>query len=93
VGSLLIHFQPAYDALVAMALFLEMMAVEGEKLSALVKKLPRYHIVKDSLVCPAYRLHTLVAGVKKLYRGLEINQQDGLRLEKRPLGACASFDY
>ena len=67
--------------LVTMALYLEMMAVEGEKLSTLVKRLPRYHIVKDSLVCPAYRLHTLVAEVKKLYKGLEINQLDGLRLE------------
>ena len=79
------YFQPAFDALVTMALYLEMMAVEGEKLSTLVKRLPRYHIVKDSLVCPAYRLHTLVAEVKKLYKGLEINQLDGLRLEKKDL--------
>ncbi len=61
------------------------MALEGIKLSTLVKRLPRYHIVKDSLICPPYRLHTLVAEVKKLYKGLEINQLDGLRLEKKDL--------
>ena len=79
------YFQPAFDALAAMALFLELLAVEGQKLSALVERLPRYHIVKDSLVCPAHRLHTLVAEVKKLYPGVEINQMDGLRIDKKDL--------
>lgn len=77
-GLALADFQPAFDGFVVMGLILEMMAVRQKKLSELVKALPRYHIVKDKLICPPHRLHSLVAETRKLYPRAEINSLDGL---------------
>ncbi|MBC7362765.1 MAG: hypothetical protein H5U06_10900 [Candidatus Aminicenantes bacterium] len=82
-GLALRDFHPAFDGFVIMGLVLERMAVEQKKLSELVKELPRYHIVKDKIVCPPHRLHTLVAETRKLYPGEEINSADGLRITRK----------
>jgi phosphomannomutase len=74
------NFQPAFDGFAVMGLILEMMAVEQKKLSELVKPLPRYHIVKDKVICPPHRLHSLVAETRKLYPRAEINSLDGLHV-------------
>ncbi|MGB9894201.1 MAG: phosphoglucosamine mutase, partial [Candidatus Saccharicenans sp.] len=77
-GVALRTFHPAFDALAVMGLILEMMAAEQKKLSELVKSLPRYHLVKDKIICPPHRLHSLVAETRKLYPRAEINSIDGL---------------
>ncbi|MGQ9801904.1 MAG: phosphoglucosamine mutase [Candidatus Saccharicenans sp.] len=77
-GVALADFQPAFDGFVVMGLILEMMAVRQKKLSELVTALPRYRIVKDKIICPPHRLHSLVAETRKLYPRAEINSLDGL---------------
>ncbi len=79
-GLALRRFQPAFDGFAVMGLVLEAMAVKQKKLSELVKALPRYHIVKDKIVCPPHRLHSLVAETRKLYPRAEINLLDGLHV-------------
>ncbi len=71
-------FQPVFDGFAVMGLLLEAMAVEQKKLSELIRALPRYHIVKDKLICPPHRLHSLVAETRKLYPKAEMNSLDGL---------------
>jgi len=73
-------FQPAFDGFVVMGLVLEAMASEQKKLSELTGALPRYHIVKDKIVCPSHRLHSMVAETRKLYPKAEINSLDGLHI-------------
>jgi phosphomannomutase len=82
-GLALKNFQPAFDGWVIMGLVLEMMAISQKKLSELVRELPRYHIVKDKIVCPPHRLHSLVAETRKLYPEKEINSTDGLRITEK----------
>lgn len=77
-GLALADFQPAFDGFTVMGLILEIMAVKQKKLSELVKDLPRFHIVKDKILCPPHRLHSLVAETRKLYPRAEINSLDGL---------------
>ncbi|MCR4395566.1 MAG: phosphoglucosamine mutase, partial [Candidatus Saccharicenans sp.] len=77
-GLALAAFQPAFDGFVVMGLILEQMAIRQKKLSELVKTLPRYHIVKDKIICPPHRLHSLVAETRKLYPRAEVNSLDGL---------------
>lgn len=85
-GSVAIQdFQPAFDAFLVMGLILERLAMEEKKLSQFVWELPRYHIVKDRVLCPPHRLHSLVAETRKLYSGAEINSLDGLRIEKKDM--------
>jgi len=85
-GSVAIKdFQPAFDAFLVLGLILERLATEQKYLSELVGELPRYHIVKDKVVCPPHRLHSLVAETRKLFPGAEINSLDGLRVEKKDL--------
>ncbi|NPV83040.1 MAG: hypothetical protein HPY46_05615 [Candidatus Aminicenantes bacterium] len=74
------NFQPAFDGFAVMGLVLEAMAVQQKKLSELVKVIPRYHIVKDKIVCPPHRLHSLVAETRKLYPRAEVNSLDGLHV-------------
>jgi len=74
------NFQLAFDAFIIMGLILEMMALEQKKLSDLIRPLPRYHLVKDKIICPPHRLHSLVAECRKLYPRAEINSLDGLHL-------------
>lgn len=79
-GLALKNFQPAFDGFAVMGLILEMMAMEQKRLSELVKPLPRYYIVKDKVICPPHRLHSLVAETRKLYPRAEINSIDGLQV-------------
>lgn len=73
-------FQPAFDGFAVMGLLLEGMACQHKKLSELSRTLPRYHIVKDKILCPSHKLHSLVAETRKLYPRAEVNTLDGLHI-------------
>lgn len=74
-------FQPAFDAFAAMGLILESMAASCRPVSALVRALPKYHIVKESLPCPPSKVHTIVASVRDLFEDREVVAMDGVRAE------------
>ncbi|HUU51627.1 MAG TPA: phosphoglucosamine mutase [Candidatus Heimdallarchaeota archaeon] len=75
------EFQPAFDGFLAMGMILEMMAVNSKKISAMVKELPKYHIIKDKIYCPPVKAHSIVNEIKKLYASQEISTIDGIKIE------------
>jgi len=75
------EFQPAFDAFLAMALILEMMAVRQKKISELLNELPRYHIVKEKIYCPPEKVHSVIAEVRKEYLRERPDLTDGVRVD------------
>ncbi len=76
-------FQPAFDAFLTMGLVLETMAKTGQRLSALVDRLPRYHIVKEKVYCPASRIHGVISEIARMFRGRDVDTGDGIRVEDK----------
>jgi phosphomannomutase len=75
-------FQPAFDGFLTMGLILEMSAVREETISGLVKDIPKYHIVKEKISCPPFKVHSVVSEAKKLFRPEELVLIDGIRAER-----------
>ncbi len=80
-GVIYPRIQYARDAIAALALVLEFMAMHDEPLSELVKKLPRYHMVKKRLPIGAMPVHELLERIKQRYMAEEIIEEDGVKLQ------------
>ncbi|MFN3420675.1 MAG: hypothetical protein ACK40X_02985 [Armatimonadota bacterium] len=80
-GVIYPRIQYARDAIAALALVLEFMAMHDEPLSELVKKLPRYHMVKKRLPLGATPAHELLECIKQRYTAEEIIEEDGVKLQ------------
>ncbi len=81
-GSVAIkEFQPAFDGFLAMGMILEMMAVKSKKISAMVKELPKYHIIKEKIYCPPVKAHSIVNEIRKLYVSQGLSTNDGIKVE------------
>ncbi len=80
-GVIYPRIQYARDAIAALALVLEFMAMHEEPLSQLVKKLPRYHMVKKRLPIGAMPVHELLEQIKQRYTAEEIIEEDGVKLQ------------
>ena len=74
------EFQPAFDAFLSMGLILEMMAVRRKKVSELLSKLPRYHIIKEKIYCPPEKVHYVIDEVRQHYRAEKPDLTDGVRV-------------
>jgi phosphomannomutase len=74
-------WQPAFDGFLTMGLILEMCAVRETSISGLVKDIPKYHIVKEKIYCPPFKVHSVVSEAKKLFRPEELALIDGIRAE------------
>ena len=70
----------ARDSLVGMALVLHLLAQRGQKVSDLLKDLPRYTIVKEKLVCPSDKLTTVLRLLRQEYAGHRIDTRDGIKV-------------
>jgi phosphomannomutase len=81
-GLAIREFQPAFDGFLTMGMILKMMAEKKNKISDIVKQLPKYHIVKEKIYCPPVKAHSIVSEVKKLYDTHEVNELDGIKVEK-----------
>lgn len=79
-GVIYPRIQYARDAIAALALVLEFMAMHEEPLSALVRQLPRYHIVKKRLPISTVSVHDLLECVKTRYTAEEVIEEDGIKL-------------
>jgi phosphomannomutase len=64
-----------------MGMILEMMAVKSMTISAMVKDLPKYHIIKEKIYCPPVKAHSIVNDIKTLYPSQEISTADGIKIE------------
>ncbi len=69
------------DPFLGMALVLESLAESGQQLSALVRSLPAYHIVKDKYAVPPERLASLLQTLEQRWPQAKANRLDGLRLD------------
>lgn len=79
-GVIYPKIQYARDAIAALALVLEFMAMHDEPLSELVKRLPRYHMVKKRLPIGANPVHEILKSVKQRYTAEEVIEEDGVKL-------------
>ena len=83
-GSVAIRkFQPAFDGFLSMGLILESLAARKQNISEKSRALPKYHIVKQKLYCPPFKAHSIVGGVKTLFKHSQIDQTDGIRIETK----------
>ena len=70
------------DALVGIALFLSHLAHEGKKVSELRASYPNYFMAKKRIdLAPDTDIDAVLAKVKELYKGEEINDIDGVKID------------
>lgn len=70
------------DALVGIALFLSHLAHEGKKVSELRAGYPPYYIAKNRIdLTPEIDVDAVLEKVKELYKGEEINDIDGVKID------------
>jgi phosphomannomutase len=65
----------------AMGLTLELMARDRRPLSRIVADLPRYHIVKDKVVCSADQAPAALRTLREHYASQRVSRLDGLRVD------------
>lgn len=70
-----------YDSFIDMALILEAMAFNRSPLSELVASLPRYHLHKKKIPCPAANAYNLLRNLKNYFSDAEISEEDGIRFD------------
>jgi phosphomannomutase len=59
------------------------MAVREKTMSGLVEGVPKYHIVKEKIYCPPFKVHSVVAETRQLFPDGEIQTLDGIKVEKK----------
>jgi len=79
-GVILSEMHLGRDAPVGAALLLQLLHEDGEPLSRIVSKLPRYVIVKDKLDRPDASLDAVYDALRSAFPGATADAQDGLRL-------------
>jgi phosphomannomutase len=79
-GVILPELHLGRDAPLGVALLLQMMHEDGEPLSKVVSRFPRYAILKDKLDRPSKPLDAVYAALVKAFPDAEADTQDGLRL-------------
>jgi phosphomannomutase len=79
-GVILPELHLGRDAPLGVALLLQLLHEDGEPLSRIVKRFPRYAIIKDKLDRPAKPLDAVYAALKQAFADAEADTQDGLRL-------------
>ena len=79
-GVILSELHLGRDALVGVALVLQLLLDEARPLSAIVGDFPRYVIVKDKLDRPNASLDAVYGALRTTFAGADVDTQDGLRL-------------
>jgi phosphomannomutase len=62
-----------------MALTLEAMAVRNMTSTQLAGRLPRYHIVKQTINCPSARAYSLIRNLRNHFPDAEVIEDDGFK--------------
>ena len=79
-GVILPELHLGRDAPLGVALLLQMLHEDGEPLSQVIGRFPRYAIIKDKLDRPAKPLDAVYAALREAFPEAEADTQDGLRL-------------
>ena len=70
------------DALVGIALFLTLLAKNGQKVSELRKSFPEYYISKNKIqLTPEINVDSILSAMKEKYKNEEINDIDGVKID------------
>ena len=69
------------DPFVGMAMILNLMADQGQKLSELIASLPAYAMKKTKVTVPKERLAGALDAIEKRWPDAKVNRVDGLRLD------------
>jgi phosphomannomutase len=79
-GVILSELHLGRDAPVGVVMLLQMMAEDGEPLSKVIARYPKYQIVKDKLDRPNAPLDTVYSSLRASFPDAVVDTQDGLRL-------------
>ncbi len=79
-GMIFPEHQYCRDGAMAAAKVLEMLAINGEKLSKLVSELPVYHNTKKKVTCPDEKKSEALAKMAKVVESERIDKTDGLKI-------------
>ena len=79
-GVILSELHLGRDAPLGVALLLQMMVEDGESLSRVIARYPKYTIVKDKLDRPNAPLDTVYSSLRAGFSDAVVDTQDGLRL-------------
>jgi phosphomannomutase len=79
-GVILPELHLGRDALVGVALVLQLLLDEARPLSEIVGDFPRYVIVKDKIARPEASLDAVYAALRGTFADAVVDTQDGLRL-------------
>ncbi|HYK88545.1 MAG TPA: phosphoglucosamine mutase [Acidobacteriota bacterium] len=79
-GVILREVNPCRDSFIGMALLLEALAEEGVSVSELRARIPKYAMVRDTLLCPARDIAPLLRLLQNLYRNQKLDFTDGVKV-------------
>lgn len=71
------------DSMVAMGLVLQYMARSDKKLSEIISSLPRYYMIKRSIICTAEKKEKLFADLKEQLKGEKLDTRDGIKIIRK----------
>lgn len=70
----------ARDSLVGMALVLHLLASSGQTITQILETLPRYHMIKEKMVCPSDKIGPLLRTLRHEYEGHQLDTRDGVKV-------------
>jgi phosphomannomutase len=79
-GVIVPAINPCRDSFVGMAFILEALACEGESISRLRARIPRYAMAKEKFDCPARDIAPALRRVQERYAGQTLDTRDGLKI-------------
>ena len=79
-GAIFPEHQFCRDGAMSAAKMLEILAHEGQALSALVAALPQYHIKKSNVSVPVERREAVLASIVELAKGRKVDTTDGVKI-------------
>src|SRR5205807_2492330 len=79
-GAIFPEHQFCRDGAMSAAKMLELLAHEGQALSALVAALPLYHIKKSNVSVPVERREAVLASIVELAKGRKVDTTDGVKI-------------
>jgi phosphomannomutase len=81
-GVILPAVQYARDSLVGIGIILEGLARTGRTLADIADRdLPRYHMLKERIECPAREIVRVMTAIRRRYEGERLDESDGVRVE------------
>ncbi len=79
-GTIVLPVNACRDSFASMAVILEAMAASGESIGSLRDRVPRYSLVRESLLCPARDIAPSLRLIRSLFNGERFDLTDGVKV-------------